>query len=139
MHADAGSTEATATVKAAAEAAHASIRGGRRRHCANKRNGRSGDHDLTPHDLASCPLLGTLSQSRSCMRKRALGADVQRHKSISKSFSDKEVSFVPVVSLVRVPFIMEAVARLFHPVHGVHVAVRRCRCRRVMVMRSAGS
>jgi hypothetical protein len=67
-HADAGSTEATATVNAAAEAAHASIRGRGRRHCTNEGNGRSGNHDLTPHDLSSCPFSGTLSQSRSCMK-----------------------------------------------------------------------
>src|SRR5262249_31754360 len=58
-HANAGAMETTATVKAA-EAAHASIRGRRRRHCTNEGNGRSGNHDLAPHDLSSCPISGTL-------------------------------------------------------------------------------
>src|SRR5262245_29306551 len=69
-HADAGSTEATATAKAAAEPAHAGIRGRRRRHCTNEGNGRSGNHDLTPHDLSSCPFSGDLVASRSCIKTR---------------------------------------------------------------------
>src|SRR5262245_15281151 len=59
-HADAGSMETTATVKASAEAAHASIRGRRRRHCTHEGNGRSRNHDLVPHDLSSCPFSGDL-------------------------------------------------------------------------------
>jgi hypothetical protein len=102
-HADAGSTEATATakatatvkaatVKAAAEAAHASIRGRRRCHCTNKCNGRSGNHDPTPHDLASCPFFGDLLAKSLLYKNENWGADVQRHKSFSKSVSDKKVS-----------------------------------------------
>src|SRR5262245_37334050 len=78
-HADAGSTEATATVNAAAEAAHASIRGRRRRHCTNECNGRSGNHDLTPHDLSSCPFSGDLVAKSLLYKNEHWRADVQRH------------------------------------------------------------
>src|SRR5262249_7529836 len=108
-HADAGGTEATpprkpaAAVKAAAKAAHASIRGRRRRHCTNKCNGRSGNHDLTPHDLASCPYFGDLLAKSLLYKNEHWGADVQRHKSFSTLVSDKKVSIVLAVGLVRAP------------------------------------
>src|SRR5262249_61234674 len=62
-HANAGTMEAAAdaahadagTMEAAADAAHASIRRRRCRHCTNECNGRSVNHDLTRHDLSSCP------------------------------------------------------------------------------------
>src|SRR5262249_27888015 len=81
-HADAGSMEATATPKAAAEAAHASIRGRRRRHCTNECNGRGANHDLTPHDLSPVPFLGPCRKVAP-VKKRTLGSDVQRHKNFS--------------------------------------------------------
>jgi hypothetical protein len=87
-HADAGSMEATATPKAAAEAAHASIRGRRRRHCTNECNGRSENHDLTPHDLSSCPFSRDLVAKSLLYKNEHWGADVQRNKNFSKSVSD---------------------------------------------------
>jgi len=119
-HADAGSTEATATVKAAAEATHASIRGRRRRHCTNEGNGCGGNHDLAPHDLSSCPFSGDLVAKSLLYENEHWGADVQRHTNFSESVSDKKVSIVLAVGLVRAPVIMEVNNRPDTPCHPAH-------------------
>jgi hypothetical protein len=97
-HADAGSMETTATAKPAAETAHASIRGRRRRHCTNEDNGRSGNHDLTPHTYSPVPFLGTLLQS--CLRiKRALGSRCSAaYKLFLSQFLTRESVLAPQIN-----------------------------------------